>query len=127
MKLVTIPALTAALALSGTAAVTAGAAAPAPGASAAAARHFEGTVVSVDRASRTFRLNDSERGTMRIKVTSATRFERVGGFAGLKKGMTRIEATVSRRSGGAWIASHVERSGGGGRHGGGGDDGPGHS
>ena len=51
-------------------------AAGAPAAS-AATREYEGTVVSVDRDSRTFRLRDSERGTVRIKVTSNTRFERV--------------------------------------------------
>ena len=40
-------------------------------------REYEGTVVSVDRASRTFRIHDSERGTIRVRVTSRTRFERV--------------------------------------------------
>ena len=83
----------------------------------AATRQFEGTIVSVNRSARTFRLRDSERGTVTIKVTSRTRFERVGGFAGLRRGMTRIEANV-RRSSGAWVATFVERSGGGGRHGG---------
>ena len=84
---------------------------------AVAPREFEGTVVSVDRDSRTFRLRDSERGTVRIRVTSSTRFERISGLGGLKAGMKRIEAKV-RRSNGAWVASEVERSGGGGRHGG---------
>jgi hypothetical protein len=93
----------------------------APAASAAPVREFEGTVVSVNRDNRTFRLHDTERGTKRIKVTSRTRFERVAGFAGLRKGMTRIEATVRRRDG-RWVAIEVERSGGGGQHGG--DDGP---
>jgi hypothetical protein len=83
----------------------------------AATRQFEGTVVSVNRSARTFRLRDSQRGTVTIKVTSNTRFQRVGGFAGLRAGLTRIEANV-RRSNGAWIATFVERSGGGGRHGG---------
>jgi uncharacterized membrane protein YgcG len=94
-------------------------------ASAAAARHYEGTVVSVNREAKTFRLRDAERGTVRIKVTSQTRFERIGGFAALKVGAKRIEATVKRKNG-AWIAVAVERSGGGGEHGGGGaDDSPG--
>ena len=53
-------------------------------ASAAPIREFEGTVVSVNRESRTFRLNDSERGTKRIKVTRNTRFERIDGFRGLR-------------------------------------------
>jgi hypothetical protein len=86
-------------------------------ASQAATRQFEGTIVSVNRSARTFRLRDSERGTVTIKVTGTTRFQRVGGFAGLRAGMTRIEANV-RRSSGAWVATFVERSGGGGRHGG---------
>lgn len=83
---------------------------------AASAAQFEGTVVSVNRDNRTFRLHDSERGTVRIKVTNRTRFERIAGFGSLRKGMTRIEAIV-RRSNGRWVASSVERSGGGGRHG----------
>ena len=102
MKLVTLLTTVAAVAL----------AAPA----AASAAQFEGTVVSVNRDNRTFRLHDSERGTVRIRVTSRTRFERIAGFGGLRKGMTAIEATV-RRSDGRWIALEVERSGGGGRHG----------
>jgi hypothetical protein len=87
------------------------------GASAAALREFEGTVVSVNRDARRFRLRDTERGTVRIKVTRATRFERLSGFSALKPGLKRIEATV-RRSNGAWVAVEVERSGGGGEHGG---------
>jgi hypothetical protein len=87
---------------------------PAP-TSQAATRQFEGTIVSVNRSARTFRLRDSQRGTVTIKVTSSTRFQRVGGFAGLRAGLTRIEANV-RRSNGAWVATFVERSGGGGRH-----------
>jgi Domain of unknown function (DUF5666) len=98
-------------------------AAVAPATSVAATREFEGTVVSVNRSNHTFRLHDSERGTIRIKVTGSTRFERISGFSGLRKGMTRIEATV-KRSNGRWVATEVERSGGGGDHGGGrgGDD-----
>jgi hypothetical protein len=83
----------------------------------AAVRQFEGTVVSVNRDARTFRLRDTERGTVRIKVTSSTRFERIAGFGALKEGMKRIESRV-RKSGGSWTAIDVERSGGGGRHGG---------
>jgi hypothetical protein len=95
--------------------------APAAPATQAATRQFEGTIVSVNRSARTFRLRDSERGTVTIKVTSATRFQRVGGFSGLRAGLTRIQANVSR-SNGAWVATFVERSGGGGRHGGGAED-----
>jgi hypothetical protein len=87
------------------------------GVASAATRQYEGTVVSVNRDARTFRLHDSERGTIRIKVKRSTRFQRIGGFSGLRKGMSRIEATV-RRSNGRWVAVEVERSGGGGSHGG---------
>jgi hypothetical protein len=106
----------------GAASVPAGAA---PTAGSAALRQFEGTVVSKNTAARTFRLRDTERGTVRIHVTRDTRFERIDGLAGLKVGATNIESTVRRRDG-RWIATEVERSGGGGQHGGddsrGGDD-----
>lgn len=87
----------------------------------AAAREFEGTVVSVNRDNRTFRLNDCERGTVRIKVTRNTRFERIDGFAGLRAGLRNVES-VARRRDGRWVAIEVERSGGGGEHGGCDDD-----
>jgi hypothetical protein len=93
------------------------AAAPAAAAPATALREFEGTVVSVNRDARTFRLRDSERGTMRIHVNRLTRYERIAGLGGLERGMRNIEATV-RRSDGRWVAREVERSGGGGQHGG---------
>ncbi|HTE63200.1 MAG TPA: hypothetical protein VK631_22795 [Solirubrobacteraceae bacterium] len=101
--------------------VAAAAAAPAAAvpAGSAAVRHFEGTVVSVSPDDRSFRLRDTERGTVRIRVTGSTRFERIAGFSALRAGMTNIESTV-RRSGGRWVATDVERSGGGGQHGGGG-------
>ena len=85
--------------------------------SAALLREYEGTVVSVNRDARTFRLRDTERGTVRIKVNRRTRYERIAGFAGLSAGMTNIEAVV-RRVDGRWVAREVERSGGGGDHGG---------
>ena len=105
----------AALVATAAAATAAPAAASAPAGS-AAVREFEGTVVSVNRANRTFRLRDSERGTVRIRVNRRTRYERIDGLAGLRAGMRRIESTV-RRVDGRWIALEVERSGGGGEHG----------
>jgi hypothetical protein len=96
------------------------AAAPTAGGS-AALREYEGTVVSVNRDRRTFRLRDTERGTVRIRVTRNTRFERIDGLSGLRAGMTNIESVV-RRSNGRWVALEVERSGGGGEHGGDDDD-----
>ena len=120
MRIRKIAVVAASLAAIGATAVPAGAAVQAgttAPATQAATRQFEGTIVSVDRSARTFRLRDAQRGTVTIKVTSGTRFQRVGGFAGLRAGLTRIEANV-RRSNGAWVATFVERSGGGGRHGG---------
>jgi hypothetical protein len=95
----------------------AGAAAPSSEAQAAPLREFEGQVVSVNRDARRFRLRDVERGTVRIKVTRRTRFERIDGLAGLRTGMRNVEAKV-RRNDGRWVAVEVERSGGGGEHGG---------
>ena len=87
----------------------------------AAARQFEGTVVSVNRDARTFKLDDAERGTVRIKVKRSTDFERVT-FRTLMAGQRAIEV-VAHRADGRWIADSVEKSGGGGEHGGhGGDD-----
>jgi hypothetical protein len=83
----------------------------------AATTQYEGTVVSINKAKRTVRLKDSERGTIGIKVTRNTVFERINGFGALRVGMNRVEATVTR-SNGRWVATRVERSGGGGRHGG---------
>jgi hypothetical protein len=92
-------------------------AAAAPAAGAAVLRQFEGTVVSVNRDARSFRLHDSERGTVRIRVTRRTRFERIAGLGALEPGMRNVEVTA-RRSDGRWLARAVERSGGGGDHGG---------
>ena len=99
---------------------TAALAVSAPAAS-AQTREYEGTIVSVDRSAKTFRIHDSERGTIRVRVTSNTRFERINGFSALKSGARNIETTV-RRSNGRWVAVEVERSGGGGNHGGSNDD-----
>jgi hypothetical protein len=82
----------------------------------AATRQYEGTVTSVNRGARTFQLRDSERGTVRVKVVSATRFERISSFSALRAGQRNIEVTV-RRSNGRWVAVSVQRSGGGGHHG----------
>src|SRR3954462_783362 len=124
MNIRKIAVVTAALAAFGTTSAVAVAAQPAATAAPAAqaaTRQFEGTVVSVNRDARTFRLRDAQAGTKRIKVTSNTRFQRIAGFSAPKPGMKRVEATV-KRSNGRWVATKVERSGGGGNHGGGGAD-----
>ena len=66
----------------------------------AALREFEGTIVSKNRDARTFRLRDSERGTVRIRVTRNTRYERIDGFGGLRwaRGTSRqpcVAATIA--------------------------------
>ena len=98
-------------------------------ASAATVRHVEGRVLSVDRSASTFKLRDSQRGTFTIRVTSATKFERVR-FSTLSAGRT-VEATIKRVNG-SWQATKVEPNAGshaggtGDDHGGGNDDGAGH-
>jgi hypothetical protein len=133
----TIAAATAALAAGGISAAGAGATASSP-VSAAALRHVEGRVTTIDRSARTFTVRDAERGTLKVKVTSSTKFERVT-FSALRTG-TRVDVRAKRVAG-AWNATKVERGevgddhdagddhGGddnGGRHGGGNDDPAGH-
>ena len=79
-------------------------------ATASAATEYEGRVVGKSSENRTFRLSDAERGTIRIKVTRTTVFERIAGFSALRVGMRNVEAIV-RRSNGRWVALGVERSG----------------
>jgi len=90
-------------------------------ATASAATQYQGKVVAKNAENRTFRLKDAQRGTIRIKVTRNTTFQRIASFSALRVGMTGVEATV-KRSNGRWVALHVERSGGGGGGGGGGAD-----
>jgi hypothetical protein len=80
-------------------------------------REFEGRVVSVNRDAKRFRLHDAERGTIRVHVNRNTRWERINRLAGLRVGMRGVEVLV-RRIDGRWVASEVEKSGGGGEHGG---------
>ncbi len=108
--------------------VAPGAMAQAPSAQ-PAARHFDGTVASVARQQKTFRMRTESGRVVRLAVNGRTRFERIAGFAGLSRGQV-IEVTARRRDG-RWVAVEVERRrdsnrrGGNGR--GGADDGPNHS
>jgi hypothetical protein len=140
----TIAAATAVLATGGAAAVGAGAtassgaSAKAPTtATAAATRHVEGRVTAIDRSARSFTVRDAERGTLEVKVTSSTKFERVT-FGSLRTG-TRVDVRAKRVAG-AWNATKVERGevgddhdagddhgGDDSGHHGGGDDGADHS
>ncbi len=126
---ITIAAATAALA----GGVTAGAGAAAPvhaPAKAAATRHVEGRVTAINRSARTFTVRDAQRGTLTVKVTRSTKFERVS-FTSLRTG--QIVDVRAKRVAGAWNATKVERGSAvgrnhdaGGRHGGGNDDPAGH-
>jgi len=132
----TIATVTAALA----GGITAGAGAtatPTTPTKAAAVRHAEGRVTAINHSSRTFTVRDAERGRLTVKVTRATKFERVT-FASLRTGT--VVDVRAKRVNGAWNATKVERGGVGedhvggddrggddhGGHGGGHDDGPGH-
>ena len=103
-------------------------------ASPATTRHVEGRITAIDRSARTFTVRDAERGTLKVKVTSSTKFERVS-FTALRTG-TRVDVRAKRVAG-AWNATKVERGSAtstthdagddnGGRHGGGNDDPAGH-
>jgi hypothetical protein len=102
----------------------------------AALRHIDGTVLSKNAANRTFKVTTQGGSTVRIKVTSSTKFQRIaGGFSGLHKGLA-VEVEAKSTTNGL-VATHVEtRNGGGGgegandnggHHGGGADDGPNHA
>lgn len=104
----------------------------------AALRHLDGTVVSKNADNNSFRITTQSGSRIRIKVTSATQFQRIpGGFGGLHKGLA-VEVEAKSTSNGL-IATHVETRGGGGggaddnggdNHGGGGggaDDVPNHT
>jgi len=135
----TMATVTAALAGGAIAASAVASAPSAPSAvSAAATRHVEGRVTTIDRPARTFTVRDAERGTLKVKVTSSTKFERVT-FSALRTG-SRVDVRAKRVAG-AWNATKVERGevgddhdagddhGGddnGRRHGGGNDDPAGH-
>jgi hypothetical protein len=103
----------------------------------AALRHIDGIVVSKSADSHSFKLRTQSGSQVRIRVTSSTKFQRISGFGGLRKGLA-IEVEAKSTASGL-VATHVETRGGGtgggggaddnGRnHGGGGsDDGPNHA
>lgn len=96
----------------------------------AALRHIDGTVVAKDSSNRTFKISTQSGNRLRIKVTSATKFQRIAGFGGLHQGL-RVEVEAKSTADGL-VAVQVETPGGGGGAddnggGGGGDDGPNHT
>jgi hypothetical protein len=70
---------------------------------------FEGRVLSVDTAARTFRLRDHERGTVMIKVTRATKFEGFSGFSAALHPGRRLEVKTRRVNGHQLVATKIER------------------
>lgn len=93
----------------------------------AALRHIDGTVVSKNASNHTFRLTTQGGNTVRIKVTSSTKFQRLAGFGALHKGL-RIEVDAKTTANGL-VATQVETRGGRGddNGGGGADDGHNHT
>lgn len=90
----------------------------------AALRHIDGTVVSKNADTNSFRIKTQGGSRISVKVTSSTQFQRIaGGFGGLHKGLG-VEVEAKSTSNGL-VATHVETRGGGG--GGGADDGPNHT
>jgi hypothetical protein len=89
----------------------------------AAIRHIDGTVVSKNAKDHSFKLS-TQSGTLRIRVDSATVFERVSGFGGLRQGLA-IEVDAKQTNNGL-LAKQIETQGGGGDDDGGGDDHGGH-
>lgn len=102
------------------------------GPAAAAVRHIDGTVVSKNAKEQSFQLS-TQSGNVRIRVTSATAFDRLSGFGALHKGLA-IEVDAKQSPGGL-VATKIEPrssdggddNGGGDDHGGGNDDGPNHT
>jgi len=95
----------------------------------AALRHIDGTVVSKDASSRTFRIKTQSGNRIRIKVNGSTVFQRIGGFGGLHNGLAVEVEARSTSSGLVAVKVETRQGGGGDHHGGGGgaDDGPNHA
>ncbi|MGN6815762.1 MAG: DUF5666 domain-containing protein [Solirubrobacterales bacterium] len=95
----------------------------------AALRHIDGTVVSKNADNHTFRVTTQSGNKLRIRVNSATKFQRIaGGFSGLHAGL-QVEVEARQTSNGL-LATHVEKHQGGGgsnNNSSGNDDGPNHT
>jgi hypothetical protein len=98
----------------------------------AAIRHLDGTVISKNADNHSFRIRTQSGNQIRLKVTAATRFERLAGFGALHKGLG-VEVDAKTSSNGL-VATQVQTRGGSGGGaddagggGGGADDGPNHT
>jgi hypothetical protein len=87
------------------------------------ARHAEGRIIAVNRPAHTFTVRDAQRGTLKVTVTSRTKFDRIAGFSALRTS-ERVDVRATR-SNGAWNATKVEPAGAAGQHNGA-DDPAGH-
>jgi hypothetical protein len=87
------------------------------------ARHAEGRIIAVNRPAHTFTVRDAQRGTLKVRVTSRTKFDRIAGFSALRTS-ERVDVRATR-SNGSWNATKVEPAGAGGQHNGA-DDPAGH-
>ena len=109
------------------AAVTAAALAAAPGPAIAKSSDgltsFHGTVSSVSKSAKTFRIKRANGTSLTFRVTSATVFQRIS-FSGLSKG--RAIEVKAKKVDGRWSARKVEPNTPGDDSGGGNDDGPNH-
>ena len=66
----------------------------------AALRHFDGTVLSKNSDSRTFRIETEQGRNVKFRVNRSTEFERIqGGFSGLHRGL-RVEVDAKRTDNG---------------------------
>ena len=74
----------------------------------AATRHVEGRITTINRPSRTFKVRDLQRGSLTVKVTPSTRFDRIAGFPALRVS-ERVDVRAVRSSG-VWRAAKVERA-----------------
>ena len=92
----------------------------------AALRHFDGAVLSKNRAETTFRLNTQSGRVVKFRVNATTKFERLpGGFSGLQRGL--VVQVDAKRTNRGLLARLVEtRKGSGGSGGHGADNGPNH-
>jgi hypothetical protein len=70
-------------------------------------RSFHGTVTSVSKSAKTFRVKRTNGTSLTFRVTSATVFERIsGGFSGLSKG--RAIEVKAKNVDGRWSARKIE-------------------
>lgn len=77
------------------------------GSSKAKVREFEGRVLSINRAAKTFVQRRGGGRRVRIRVNRRTRYEDLRGFRALRRGM-KVE-TRARHNGRRWVARHIDR------------------